>query len=209
MKVFYTRVSTQEQNDDRQKVNTKDFDYVLSDKISGVVDLWERPRGKQIKELIDEGKLKELHVHSIDRLGRNTLSVLSVWKELTDLGIRVVCRNPNIQNIDDNGKTDPFSQLLLELLSSMSSFEKSMIDMRRTEGIERTKILHPERYSGRKIGSVVSPKKFLQLDKSQKIMKDLDNGYSVREIMEMRKCGSGLVSKVRKLRREVYETEQV
>jgi len=209
MKVFYTRVSTQEQNDDRQKVNTKDFDYVLSDKISGVVDLWERPRGKQIKELIDEGKLKELHVHSIDRLGRNTLSVLSVWKELTDLGIRVVCRNPNIQNIDDNGKTDPFSQLLLELLSSMSSFEKSMIDMRRTEGIERTKILHPERYSGRKIGSVVSPEKFLQLDKSQKIMKDLDNGYSVREIMEMRKCGSGLVSKVRKLRREVYETEQV
>ena len=209
MKVFYTRVSTQEQNDDRQKVNTKDFDYVLSDKISGVVDLWERPRGKQIKELIDEGKLKELHVHSIDRLGRNTLSVLSVWKELTDLGIRVVCRNPNIQNIDDNGKTDPFSQLLLELLSSMSSFEKSMIDMRRTEGIKRTKILHPERYSGRKIGSVVSPEKFLQLDKSQKIMKDLDNGYSVREIMEMRKCGSGLVSKVRKLRREVYETEQV
>ncbi len=209
MKVFYTRVSTQEQNDDRQKVNTKDFDYVLSDKISGVVDLWERPRGKQIKELIDEGKLKELHVHSIDRLGRNTLSVLSVWKELTDLGIRVVCRNPNIQNIDDNGKTDPFSQLLLELLSSMSSFQKSMIDMRRTEGIERTKILHPERYSGRKIGSVVSPEKFLQLDKSQKIMKDLDNGYSVREIMEMRKCGSGLVSKVRKLRREVYETEQV
>ena len=206
MKVFYTRVSTQEQNDDRQKVNTKDFDYVLSDKISGVVDLWERPRGKQIKELIDDGKLKELHVHSIDRLGRNTLSVLSVWKELTDLGIRVVCRNPNIQNIDDNGKTDPFSQLLLELLSSMSSFEKSMIDMRRTEGIERTKILHPERYSGRKIGSVVSPEKFLQLDKSQKIMKDLDNGYSVREIMEMRKCGSGLVSKVRKLRREVYET---
>jgi DNA invertase Pin-like site-specific DNA recombinase len=209
MKVFYTRVSTQEQNDDRQKVNTKDFDYVLSDKISGVVDLWERPRGKQIKELIDDGKLKELHVHSIDRLGRNTLSVLSVWKELTDLGIRVVCRNPNIQNIDDNGKTDPFSQLLLELLSSMSSFEKSMIDMRRTEGIERTKILHPERYSGRKIGSVVSPEKFLQLDKSQKIMKDLDNGYSVREIMEMRKCGSGLVSKVRKLRREIYETEQV
>lgn len=91
----------------------------------------------------------------------------------------------------------------------MSSFEKSMIDMRRTEGIERTKNNEPWKYSGRKIGSVVSPESFLQLDKSQKIMKDLDNGYSVREIMEMRKCGSGLVSKVRKLRKEVYETEQV
>lgn len=209
MKVFYTRVSTQEQSDERQKVNTKDFDYVLSDKISGMVDLWDRPRGKQIKELIDEGKLKELHIHSIDRLSRNTMGVLSVWKELTDLGIRVVCRNPNIQNLDENGKSDPFSQLLLELLSSMSSFEKSMIDMRRNEGIRRTKELEPWKYSGRKIGSVVTPEDFLKRDKSVKIMKDLDNGYTIREIMEMRKCSPGLVSKVKKLRKEVHETQEV
>ena len=200
MKVFYTRVSTQEQKDERQKINTKDFDYVLSDRISGVVDLWERPRGKQIKELIEQGKLKELHIHSIDRLGRNTLMVLSVWKELTELGVRIICRNPNIQNMDEKGNTDPFSNLLLEILVSMSSFEKSMIDMRRTEGIERTKTLEPWKYSGRKIGSVVKPEDFLKRDKSVKIMKDLDNGYTIREIMEMRKCGPGLVSKVKKLR---------
>ena len=203
MKVFYTRVSTQDQSDERQKVNTKDFDYVLSDKISGVVPLWERPRGKQIKELIDEGKLKELHIHSIDRLGRNTIMVLSVWKELTDLGVRVVCRNPNIQNMDEEGRHDGFSQLLLEILVSMSSFEKSMIDMRRTEGIKRTKELEPWKYSGRKIGSVVKPEDFLKRDKSVKIMKDLDNGYTIREIMEMRKCSPGLVSKVKKLRKEI------
>ena len=202
MKVFYTRVSTQEQKDERQKINTKDFDYVLSDKISGVVDLWERPRGKQIKELIEQGKLKELHIHSIDRLGRNTLMVLSVWKELTELGVRIICRNPNIQNMDEKGNTDPFSNLLLEILVSMSSFEKSMIDMRRTEGIERTKTLEPWKYSGRKIGSVVKPEDFLKRDKSVKIMKDLDNGYRIREIMEMRKCGPGLVSKVKKLRND-------
>ena len=209
MKVFYTRVSTQEQSDERQKVNTKDFDYVLSDKISGVVDLWERPRGKQIRELIDEGKLKELHIHSIDRLGRSTLMVLSVWKELTELGVRVICRNPNIQNMDENGKTDPFSQLLLELLSSMSSFEKSMIDIRRSEGIRRTKELEPWKYSGRKIGTTIPTEKFLKREKSIKIMKDLDNGYTIREIMEMRKCSPGLVTKVKRLRIQMNETEQV
>ena len=42
-----------------------------------------------------------------------------------------------------------------------------------------------------------------------KIMKDLDNGYTIREIMEMRKCSSGLILKVKRLRKEVYETEQV
>jgi len=209
MKVFYTRVSTQEQKDERQKVNTKDFDYVLSDKISGMVDLWDRPRGKQIKELIDQGKLKELHIHNIDRLGRNTLMVLSVWKELTELGVRIICRNPNIQNMDENGNTDPFSNLLLEILVSMSSFEKSLLDMRRKEGIERVKKLEPWKYSGRKIGSVVKPEDFLKRDKSVKIMKDLDNGYTIREIMEMRKCSPGLVTKVKKLRKEVNELQEV
>ena len=199
MKVFYTRVSTQEQSDERQKVNTKDFDYVLSDKISGMVDLWDRPRGKQIKELIDEGKLKELHIHSIDRLSRNTMGVLSVWKELTDLGIRVVCRNPNIQNLDENGKSDPFSQLLLELLSSMSSFEKSMIDMRRNEGIRRTKELEPWKYSGRKIGSNEKPENYIKKVKSQQILKDLNNGYGVREISQMRDCSFSTIYKVKKI----------
>ena len=84
-----------------------------------------------------------------------------------------------------------------------------MIDIRRSEGIERTKKLEPWKYSGRKIGSVVTPEDFLKRDKSVKIMKDLDNGYTIREIMEMRKCSPGLVSKVKKLRKEVYETEQV
>jgi len=34
-------------------------------------------------------------------------------------------------------------------------------------------------------------------------MKDLDNGYTIREIMEMRKCSPSLVSKVKKLRSKV------
>ena len=68
-------------------------------------------RGSQIKKLIDDGKLTHLEVHSIDRLGRDTLSVLQLWKDMTIKGIRVVCRNPNFQNINDEGKTDMFSEL--------------------------------------------------------------------------------------------------
>ena len=208
--MFYSRVSTEDQSDLRQLKNTeKGFDYVLSDRCSGTIPIWSRPRGRQIRELIDEGKLKELHIHSIDRLGRNTIDVLSTYKELTDLNIRVVCRNPNIQNFNEDGTVDSFSEMMVSLLSVMSTFEKNMIDMRRTEGIERTKKLHPERYSGRKIGTTISPEDFLKKLKPQNIMKDLDNGYTIREIMEMRKCSPSLVSKVKKLRNEVYEIEEV
>lgn len=209
MKVFYSRISTNDgsQTDERQLQNIKEFDYVLSDKCSGTIPLWERPKGGQIKKLIDDNQLKELHIHSIDRLGRNTLDVLSIWKELTDLGIRVVCRNPNFQNITDEGKTDMFSELMISILSTMSDFERKMIRERQLEGIKIRK--EKGLYKGRQIGTTISPMKFLTKEKPQKIMKDIDNGYSVREIMEMRKCSPSLVQKVKRLREEVYETEQV
>ena len=137
MKVFYSRISSNDgsQNDERQLQNLKEFDYVLSDKCSGTIPLWERPKGSQIKKLITENILNELHIHSIDRLGRSTIDVLSIWKELTEKGIRVVCRNPNFQNITDEGKTDMFSELMISILSTMSDFERKMIRERQMEGI--------------------------------------------------------------------------
>ena len=105
--------------------------------------------------------------------------------------------------------TLPAKRLSSNSIEFEFAFEKSMIDMRRTEGIERTKKLEPWKYSGRKIGSVVKPQDFLKKDKPQKVMKDLDNGYTIREIMEMRKCSPSFVQKVKKLRKEVYEFELV
>ena len=197
MKVYYSRVSTSQQNDERQLTNLEEFDYVLSDKCSGIIPLWERPQGRQIRKLIDKGELKELHIHSIDRLARNTLILLTIWKELTDLGIRVVCRNPNFQNLTEDGKTDMFSELMISILSTMSDFEKKMIKERQMEGIRLRK--EKGLYMGRQIGTKESNEKFLSKPKSKDILKDLGNGYSVREISKMRNCSYSTVYKVRDL----------
>jgi DNA invertase Pin-like site-specific DNA recombinase len=197
MKVYYSRVSTSQQNDERQLTNLEEFDYVLSDKCSGTIPLWERPQGRQIRKLIDKGELKELHIHSIDRLARNTLILLTIWKELTDLGIRVVCRNPNFQNLTEDGKTDMFSELMISILSTMSDFEKKMIKERQMEGIRLRK--EKGLYMGRQIGTKESNEKFLSKPKSKDILKDLGNGYSVREISKMRNCSYSTVYKVRDL----------
>ena len=127
MKVLYTRVSTTEQNIDRQIINKDNYDYVLVDKCSGSIPLFERPNGSEIEKLINRGELKELHVHSIDRLGRNTIDVLSTWKDLTEKGIRIICKNPSLQNIDENGKEDKFSELMISILSTLSKFERDQI----------------------------------------------------------------------------------
>ena len=93
---------------------------------------------------MDGGKLTHLEVHSIDRLGRSTLSVLTTWRELTDKGGTIECRNPNIRNFNEDGTPDKFSELLFSILSTMYSFEKDTIRMRQMEGIRLKKLTNPE-----------------------------------------------------------------
>lgn len=194
MKVFYSRVSTSEQNVSRQMNNLDEFDYVFTDYCSGSINLWERPKGSQIKKLITEGKLSLLEVHSIDRLGRDTVSVLNIWKELTELGIKLICRNPNFQNLNDDGKVDMFSELMLSILSTMSDFERKMIKERQREGIEKSKL--EGKYRGRLVGTNESIEKFLSKPKSQMIIKDIENGYTYKEISFRCRCSFSTIDKV-------------
>ena len=196
MKVFYSRVSTEEQNDSRQLVNLKEFDYVFTDKCSGSIPLFERPKGSQIKKLIDNSNLSHVEVHSIDRLGRDTISVLQLWKDLTQKGIRLVCRNPNFQNLNDEGKTDMFSELMISILSTMSDFERKMIRERQREGIERSKL--EGKYRGRQVGTSESIEKFLNKPKTKMIIKDIENGYTTQEISFRCRCSYSTINKIKK-----------
>jgi len=208
MKVFISRVSTEEQSELRQIQNVEHFDKVIIDKCDGDIPLWDRPNivKNKIKKLVDNGILNHIEVHSIDRLGRDTLSVLSVWKELTEKGVRVVCRNPNFQNLNESGERDYFSELLLNILSTMSSFEKSMIKSRQMEGIRITQKTNPEKYSGRKQNTKESTLKFLT--KHAKVVEYLGRGMKGVEISKLCDVSLNTITKVKRNlhleHREVY-----
>jgi DNA invertase Pin-like site-specific DNA recombinase len=203
MKVFYSRVSSDDgsQNPERQLQDLKGFDYVFTDMCSGSIPLFERPKGGQIKKLIDDNKLTHLEIHSIDRLGRSTLDVLTVWENMTKRGITIICRNPNIRNIDENGKVDKFSELMMSILSTMSTFEREMIRSRQLEGIK----LRKERklYSGRQVGTKDTSERLLQKERSKAILKYIEKGYPVREIAKIVPCSKTTITKVRKAKMEL------
>lgn len=205
MIVLYSRCSGVDQNISRQLTNSKDYDYVLTDYCSGSIPLFERPQGSQLKKMIDNGTLKRMDVHSIDRLGRSTLDVLSVWTDLTQRGIVIECKNPNIRNIDENGNVDKFSELMLSILSTMSQFEKSLIRERQLEGIKIRK--EKGLYGGRRIGTTDSTERFLKKKKSQDILNYLNKGtYSYDEISKILSVSTTTVTKVKKLSQMVKES---
>ena len=57
MKVFISRVSTDEQSELRQIQNVEGFDKVIIDKCSGLIPLWERPEAGKLKKLVDNGTI--------------------------------------------------------------------------------------------------------------------------------------------------------
>jgi DNA invertase Pin-like site-specific DNA recombinase len=197
MKVLYSRVSSTSQHEDRQVQDTVGFDYVFTDKCSGLIPLWERPKGSQIKKMIDNGQLKQITIHSIDRLGRSTIDVLQVWKELTEQGITIECRNPNLRNLDDTGRPDIFSELMISILSTMSKFEKEMISERQKEGILVARL--KGKYKGRSIQSKETVDKFLSKPRIKKVIEYLNSGYSQQEITKIMGCSYSTVQKVKRL----------
>jgi len=202
MKILYTRVSTQDQNPDRQLKDTKGFDHMLIDKCSGLIDLFDRPKGSQIKKLIDQGKLTHLEIHSIDRIHRTTIGAIQLWKYFTDKNITLVCRNPNIRNFDADGNPDKFSETLMSLLAVMSQFEKNLIKERQMAGIRirQAKGL----YMGRRINTKDTPEKHLQKERSIKILDYLKKGtYTAREVAAILNTSTATITKTKKIAKEL------
>lgn len=204
MIVFYSRCSGVDQNISRQLTKTEGYDYVLTDYCSGSIPLFERPQGSQLKSMVENGTLKRLDVHSIDRLGRSTLDVLSVWSDLTQRGIIIECKNPTLRNINEDGTVDKFSELMLSILSTMSQFEKSLIRERQMEGIKIRK--EKGLYGGRRIGTKDSVTSFLNKKRSQSILNYLNKGtYSYDEISKILSVSTTTITKVKKMSQMVKE----
>lgn len=205
MKVFYSRISSNDgQKHDRQLQDLKGFDYILTDTVSGNTDLFTRSKGQQIKKLLDDNLLSHLEIHSIDRLGRNLLSVLSCWRTLTEAGVTIICRNPNIRNFDDNGNPDKFSELLLSILGSMYSFERSMILQRQKEGIAIARIKNPQAYCGRRINTKETAQRYIKKSKSIAILNYLSKGtHSYSEIAKILNCSPVTITKTKKIAKEL------
>lgn len=135
----YVRVSTKEQNEDRQveellpKVTSPA--HLVVEKQSGKD--FERPRYKWLKELMDDGDT--LVIKSLDRLGRNYEQIKEEWRELTNRNIYIeVLDTPmlNTNQYKDNDLMSKFiSNLVLEVLSFVAENERKNIKQRQAEGI--------------------------------------------------------------------------
>ena len=143
MRVAYRRVSSIDQNLDRQLVDQDDIERVFEEKVSG--GSRNRPALEEMIGFVRDGD--EVVVHSLDRLGRDIRDLLNIVNELNAKGVAVEFLSERLRfsSSDD----DPLAKLQLHMLAAFAEWERSVNKIRQAEGIARTKELHPERYRGR------------------------------------------------------------
>jgi DNA invertase Pin-like site-specific DNA recombinase len=138
--VGYVRVSTVDQNTDRQ-LDGIDLAKVFTDKASGKDT--KRPALDECLGYLREGDT--LVVHSMDRLARNLEDLRRIVRDLTGKGVRVQFVK---ESLTFTGEDSAMSTLLLSMLGAVAEFERSMILERQREGIALAKAKGV--YKGRK-----------------------------------------------------------
>ena len=200
--VKYIRVSTKDQSIARQTIkNTPDGNTVLEvvDKCSGTIPFNKRDNAPKVLKMANEGKIDTLLVHSIDRLGRNTLDILQTIQEFTKLGVNVKSEKEGLETLLD-GKENPIAKLMINIMATLSEFERERILERQAEGIQKAKERGVYKTNG---GNRVplTLQEFFNKEKNARCLKELKRGESLRRAAALAGVSLGTAQKISKLAR--------
>jgi DNA invertase Pin-like site-specific DNA recombinase len=135
-RVAYVRVSSVDQNPERQLESIKavDPDKVFTDKCSGKDT--KRPQLEAMLAYVREGDT--VVVHSLDRLGRNLDDLRKAVSDLNSKGIAVQFLKEGLTFTGDDSDSS-MSKLMFNMLGAFAEFERSLIRERQREGIALAK----------------------------------------------------------------------
>ena len=191
----YIRVSTKEQNEDRQRIAMEEAGVpernVYMDKQSGKD--FNRPQYRKLLRKLKKDDL--LYIKSIDRLGRNYEEILQQWRYLTkDKGIDIVVLDmPLLDTRRGKDLMGTFlSDIVLQVLSFVAENERTNIRQRQAEGIAAAKdrgvrFGRPEKEIPTDFGEIVAAWERKQLPISEALTRcDMSEATFYRRLREYR-----------------------
>ncbi len=132
MKIAYIRVSTLEQNTDRQEIALANYaiDKYFIEKLSG--KNMERPELKKMLSFMRDGDV--IYIESISRLARSTRDLMNIVEHLKEKGVALVSLKESLDT------TSPQGTFVLTIFAALSQLERETILQRQREGVEAAKL---------------------------------------------------------------------
>lgn len=146
--IGYVRVSTVEQNEERQLVtmNKYNVDKLYQEKVSAKDT--NRPQLQAMLDYVREGDT--VVVHDFSRLARSTKDLLEIVELLESKRVSLISAKENVDSSTPTGK------LMLTMIGAINEFERANLLERQREGIAIAK--QDGRYKGRKAIEIDSSK---------------------------------------------------
>ena len=138
MKIGYARVSSSDQNLDRQleSLQKTGFQQIFQEKISG--KNMERPELQKMLDFIRTDDV--LIISSLDCLGRNSNDIKNILTTIQQKGANVdILDLPSFKGVSDPNLRNLLTNLVVELMSYVAQSEREKIRQRQREGIELAK----------------------------------------------------------------------
>jgi DNA invertase Pin-like site-specific DNA recombinase len=201
---FYGRCSSVGQNPSRQVETFRqhgklEANNVFIDRCTGEIPFRERPEAVKLFEAVTS-QPKDVRVtivvDSVCRIGRNLIDILQSIQTFTKLGISVKSVKEGFETLLEDGKESPIALVLLATLGAVAQLERERIRQRQAEGIAINKAMFPNKYSGRKIGSVQTPQRLLE--RYPIVVNKLKKGLTIADICSITGHSSTTVMKVKK-----------
>jgi len=189
----YIRVSTIEQNIDRQSTSNHK-QYI--DKCSGSIPFNERPNAIKLLNDISNKKIDTVIVHSIDRLGRNAFDIQTTLNMLGNLHINVYVENIGLYSMIEN-KPNSIFKMITDVLSNVAEMERASLLERQKEGILIAKAKGT--YKGRQLNTTETPQQFLSKYNQFHLELIKDKNYSVRKLASITNLSNNTIVKIKKV----------
>ena len=190
----YNRISSPNQNLERQLKRNHPDEIIFNDVISGSVAFKHREKGKELIKYIEDGKVNFISVTAVDRLGRNLSDLINTLEYFNEKGVTLRVDNLGIESMVQ-GKPNPVFKLILSVLGNVSEMERDNLRERQLEGIAIAKA--KGKYKGRVRGSSMSDEEFLS--KYAKVVKEIKahEDLPVRKLAKLTGVGTGTVQRVK------------
>lgn len=168
MKIGYARVSTQDQNLDRQldQLNGAGCEDIFQEKITGTKK--DRPEFEKLLEKVRQGDT--VVISELTRLSRSTKDLFEIVEQFQQKGV-------DIKSLKESwlDTTTPTGKLMFTIMAGLSQFERDLISQRTKEGLSSARLRG--RVGGRPSKDDKSIEKAIKLYDSK--------DYTVKEIKEM------------------------
>lgn len=194
MIIKYNRISTSDQSLERQNLNHEKFDSIINEVGSGANSFFKRKGGKKLLNIIASKKIKEIHVSSIDRLGRDIIDILTVIEFLNEKMINLFVENIGLYSLV-NGRPNSTFNLIISVLGNVAQMEREFMLSRQRAGIEIAKIKGV--YKGRLSGSKQTKEQFIT--KYKIAYEELKSGSTLKRASLLGECSIGTCQRLMKV----------